>query len=306
MSWLKASDQMANFLRPRRICCPLRVLIGGAVLITGSWLTLTQSGCAPPPHPAIIKIEPAKVDVDSLLCAVTGPVLPASLDGHGILKLEGTEKNLPSLTLRFSLRDSTELRAGGKPGMFSPVFSAWAGDGGWSLRLPRMKAVVEHYQSTIYNDSGPLLTGRAAVRLGWYLFVPQALISELTDIAVFSRGDQWVITGRPNELGGEITKAEVSVMKEDLGIGNCRLLLADGEELIEIRYQPPLVKEKSGDRSSGFIRFVSKSLHLKGAVRVKRIKAKGFDEFGRPAAPLEWDHLPGSRLGDLLEAAFEE
>ncbi len=286
--------------------CVIRLGLGSAVGLM-IWLLLSQTGCGKPPHVGTLIREPSQVTADSLLFEITGADLPVSLDGRGSLRLQTAEKELPSLTLRFSLRDTTELRTSGKPGMFAPVFSAWAGAGGWNLRLPRMRAVLESFDDS-YNrgTTNSVLTGKAVVRFGWYMLAPQALVSELSDRAVFSMGESWVITGQAEQLGASFAAAEVVVRKDNLGIESWRLKRSSGETLIEITYRPALVKEKMGDRPAGLIQFVAESLHLKGGVLVKRLKGKEFDEFARPEVPAGWEYLPGSRLGDLLEAAYAE
>jgi hypothetical protein len=264
-------------------------------------LLLAGGGCGsrrPVERPVV---EPATVNADSLLSLLVGDALPTGWDGKGTLRLKVEGREIPALTLNCDLRDTVEVKGSARPGMFSPVFAFWGDSLGWQLRLPRSRAIL-----TDNDTASSVMTGRRLVRLFWYGFVPGALVGELENRRLYSSGADWIVSGHPRELGEQIYSAEVRIDQATLAVKRWDLRLPGGETLVQVLYQPAVVKPFKGDRSPDLIQFVCPSLQLTGGLKLTKFDDPPEASFKRPPPPEGWDWFEGQRLGDLLEAAFAD
>ncbi len=257
-------------------------------------------------RPALLEHHVGSADAESLCVAVAGWPLPVSLQGKGNVRFRFEDRDLPLLNLRFALRDTGEVRALLRPGMFAPVLSLWAGQEGWSVRLPRQRTALEALKSAQAHPSDPgELSGSLVAHLAWYLLVPQAILLDLGRTRVIGRGAHWILSGRPGGVGPLIRSAEVWVEKEGLGISRWSLRLADGATLLQVVYDPAQIRPATGVRTARSVHFDIPSLEVQGTMRLERVKPAQIDPLPRPPIPPGWKVLQGFPLRQLLESEDE-
>ncbi len=282
------------------------------LLAIGAALIVAVLGSCRPPPPSIPQTEEALVNPDSLLAAAIGEIRSGDFKGRGSVRLQMEGRNIPALNLHFALRDTGEVWAMLRPGMLSPVMSLWAGLGGWSIHIPRERAVLTSCgldESTVRpsdhhsrESASPLEQGLLIARLGRLILQPQALLLLLEHPTLLSRGEHWIFSGRPQDFGPTVPAAEVWVEKESLGITSWGLRTSGGQSLLRVAYGSAVTKER---RRPTQVHFVLEALEISGTLRLQRLSQTQIDSIPRPAIPAGWNILSEKEIRRMLETGLE-
>jgi len=274
-------------------------------------LALGGAGCRPG---RTVPRLPDAASVEALLRPAAGAEAPRSASGRASVRLRVGERDLPALSLSFSLREASQMGAVLRPGALTPVLSLWSGADGWALRFPRQKAAfdLEHEPGLVglldlepqgQPQAGSTPTGPAVGKMGAWILAPHALLEDLRDVALRQEGEAWIVSGSPAGMGGRDLRVEVHLTAWEGAILRWSLKSEASTPLIQVEYAPP--RGSGVGRAGQRIHFELAPLETVGTVRLDFIRAHlpGLRE--RPPLPEGWVHYDGSELGAALERLRE-
>jgi hypothetical protein len=163
-------------------------------------------------------------------------------------------------------------------------------------------AAIEQVPELAARNGTACLPSGLPGRMAWYLFVPKDLAVSLENPGLISHGSDWILRGKPRDLGETVALAEVWVDQETLAISRWSLILPTGESLLRVAFDRPLTHARVGARVS----FVVPSLDLRGWLRVTEADEKELPARPRPLVPDGWERFPAESLPRYLEALLVE
>jgi len=275
---------------PRRI----RALLRRAWPALG--LCWALSGCArtgTPPPPAVS----GPLDESTLLTALRADRSTEVLEGRGLLRVEAGDESVPGLNARFVVSTSGGGMLQLRPGVLPPVLNLWAGTDSWILLLPRQKLFSQ--ASPGRDPSGD---AAALGRLASGLFAPQAMAADLLAPSVLRHDGQFILRGHPASPGSIPGEVEVVIDARTLAVSRWSLLAANGESLVRVAYEPPLV----GPDFRGAIFFLLPALDIRGSLEIRELRPAGRTPSAMPVPPPTWQSVPPDDLPDVLRSLASE
>jgi len=262
-----------------------------------AFLVALLCGACRPPEARTGPARPA--DLETLIGSLCPGGHRGELTGRGTLAAEVGERRLPVLDFRFAARGVDEARGLLKPGVLSPVLSAWAGEGGWSLHLPRQRLAFEaraERPAGAPDAGGPQAERPAA--LMWFLLVPADLLASLADPRVVEHEGRWIVTGFVDDLGPDPLRVELWIDPLVPGVSLWALAAGDDRQLLRAAYDRPVREVARGDG----IRILLPGLDVRGTLRFTAVEREDVAPGERPDVPAGWELRPAGDLADALAA----